>query len=69
MSGVSRRPGNQLLAELTDDKNKAQDFGTAGYADSVINRLVNPFNRVFKPVLIKVTQPEKAENYSDDDIN
>lgn len=63
---VSRRPGDQLYAEFTDNQNEAQDFDTVAYANTVIKRLVNPHERVFKATSISVTQPNRIRSEEED---
>lgn len=53
------RPGNQLGVEYTENRNLAMDFGSVSYANSVIPRIFNPFDRLFKAESLEVTQPKR----------
>lgn len=60
------RPGNQLAVEYTDNRNLAMGFGSISYANSVIPRIFNPFERIFKAETIEVTQPQRTGEYLND---
>lgn len=68
VQNIFPRPNNQIGVELTENKNLAHDFGSAGYADSIIPRIFNPFERMFKAEHIMVSQPRPIGTIMEDAI-
>ena len=54
VSGTFPRVGGMVGAELTDKEELAKDFLTMHNANSVIDRIHNPFDRVFTAVISTV---------------
>lgn len=67
VTATHKRFDNKVGVEYTENKNLAMDFGTDGAANETIARIHNPFDRVFTPVAMEVTQPAPIAEYFTDE--
>lgn len=66
---TSNRPDGKIAAELTANKDQAFDFVTMDNACRIIEKIVNPFERVYMAEEILINRSESFINSIDDYLN
>lgn len=60
VSSTQVTEGNKVVVETTTDPDQAMDFGSGGYAESIIPRIKNPLDRVFEAISIEVSDKKRV---------